>query len=331
VTDGVFRIPLPLPDDALRAVNVYAIADGDGLTLVDGGWAIADAQQRLTSSLAEVGFHLSDIRRILVTHIHRDHYSQALAIRELLGIRVLLGEHERSNIDMFQMARQRGQSEYYGLARMVRSGAQHLGEMLSERIRQWPVLPYDLAPDGWLTHDETVELTDRRLAVLHTPGHTVGHVAFRDPDANILFAGDHVLPHITPSISLEAAQPALPLADYLASLTMIRSLPDQQLLPAHGPAGGSVHARVDELVAHHEERLVATAAALDAGPETAFEVAGVLRWTRRGLRLTDLDVEHSSFAIGESLAHLDLLVARGRAQCSIDDHGVAHFHRLGSD
>ena len=74
-----------------------------------------------------------------------------------------------------------------------------------------------------------------------TPGHTRGHVVFVDAAAELLFAGDHVLPHITPSIGFEAVPGPLPLGDYMDSLRLVRELPDRRLLPAHGPVSPSVH------------------------------------------------------------------------------------------
>jgi len=68
----------------------------------------------------------------------------------------------------------------------------------------------------------------------------------------VLFASDHVLPTITPSIGFTAPPPVDPLGDFMASLTKVRSLPDLRLLPAHGRVAPSSHARVDELLAHHE-------------------------------------------------------------------------------
>src|SRR5690606_322619 len=85
VAPGVHRIPLPLPMDGLRAVNVYVIASDEGLTLVDGGWAIEEARSLLESSLASIGFTVRDIRRFLVTHVHRDHYTQAAVIGKEFG------------------------------------------------------------------------------------------------------------------------------------------------------------------------------------------------------------------------------------------------------
>ena len=94
VAPGVHRIPLPLPGDGLRAVNVYAIEDGAGLVMVDSGWALEESRSRLEAALAELGHDLGDISRFLVTHVHRDHYTQALVVRRLLGTRVALGAGE---------------------------------------------------------------------------------------------------------------------------------------------------------------------------------------------------------------------------------------------
>ena len=92
----VYRIPLPLPMDALRAVNVYAIADAEGVDLIDGGIALVAARARLTDALAEIGYELGDIRNFFVTHIHADHYSLAVELRQTLHNIVTLGEGERA-------------------------------------------------------------------------------------------------------------------------------------------------------------------------------------------------------------------------------------------
>jgi glyoxylase-like metal-dependent hydrolase (beta-lactamase superfamily II) len=137
---------------------------------------------------------------------------------------------------------------------------------------------------------------------------------FTDDADGVLFAGDHVLPHITPSIALEPVDATLPLGDYLTSLAALRTRPDMWLLPAHGPVTGSVHARIDELLVHHDTRLDATAAAIAAGTSTAYETARSLRWTRRGRSFAELDEFNQMLAVSETLAHLDLLVARGRLE-----------------
>ena len=112
------------------------------------------------------------------------------------------------------------------------------------------------------------------------PGHTPGHYVFADRADGLLFAGDHVLPTITPSIGFTMPPPPHPLGDFMASLTKVRGLPDLRMLPAHGPVAPSSHARVDELLAHHEDRLSLSLAALASGPATGQDVARQLPWTR---------------------------------------------------
>ena len=81
----VYRIPLPLPQDGLRAVNVYAIADGAGFTLVDSGWVLLQSRDLLVAALGRLGGGLGDVRRFLVTHSHRDHYTLAVTLRREFG------------------------------------------------------------------------------------------------------------------------------------------------------------------------------------------------------------------------------------------------------
>src|SRR3954467_12838190 len=95
VAPGVHRIPLPLPNDGLRAVNVYVLPAGpepsDGCVLIDSGWALAEAQAQLEESLGELGYGLADVKRFLVTHMHRDHYTMGIELQRLFGSKVAIG------------------------------------------------------------------------------------------------------------------------------------------------------------------------------------------------------------------------------------------------
>ncbi|HRK48648.1 MAG TPA: MBL fold metallo-hydrolase, partial [Nocardioides sp.] len=110
-------------------------------------------------------------------------------------------------------------------------------------------------PDSWLEGDHEIPVGARTLDAVHTPGHTPGHFVFADRGDGLLFAGDHVLPTITPSIGFTFPPTPQPLGDFMASLTKVRALPDLRILPAHGPVAPSSHARVDALLVHHEHRL----------------------------------------------------------------------------
>jgi glyoxylase-like metal-dependent hydrolase (beta-lactamase superfamily II) len=327
VAPGVHRIPLPLPMDGLRAVNVYAVEDGDGLVLIDGGWALDVSRDLLERSLAELGHRLSDIRTVLVTHVHRDHYTQAIAIRRAVGARVALGREERDSIaDLMQ-----GTSGMFATQpeRLRRLGA----AAIADEIDAVPVdlsetLAYYEEPDTWLEPGRvTLDTLDTlALDAIPTPGHTRGHLVFHETTRGLLFAGDHVLPHITPSIGFEPARPPFPLRDYLGSLEHMLSLPDTVLLPAHGPAGGSTHARVNELLAHHEDRLNDTRVAVSSGAGLTLDVARILRWTSRGRAFDDLHLFDRMLAVLETAAHLDVLVLRGEAVR--DESGVAVTYGL---
>ena len=162
------------------------------------------------------------------------------------------------------------------------------------------------------------------MRVMHTPGHTRGHVVFVDGGEGLIFAGDHILPHITPSIGFEPASAPLPLGDYLQSLRRVREIPDARLLPAHGPVTHSMHERIDELLAHHHQRLEDSADCVVGAADTVAEVARQLTWTRRERHLDELDPFNQMLAVLETGAHLDLLVAQGRLSSNTID-GVLHY------
>jgi glyoxylase-like metal-dependent hydrolase (beta-lactamase superfamily II) len=179
-------------------------------------------------------------------------------------------------------------------------------------------------PDTWLSDRDVVEVGGRRLAAIATPGHTRGHVVFLEDATKLLFAGDHVLPHITPSIGFEGAPVDFPLRDYMESLRVVRALPDTILLPAHGPTGGSTHRRIDELLEHHDRRLDTIYGAVERGATSAAEAAGMITWTRRERKLDELGLFNEMLAVMETMSHLDVLVLQGRLATSLVD-GVKRY------
>jgi glyoxylase-like metal-dependent hydrolase (beta-lactamase superfamily II) len=310
VSPGVVRIPLPLPMDGLRAVNVYVMETDDGLVLIDGGWAVPESREVFESSMKSAGYALSDIRRFLVTHLHRDHYTQAYVLGREVGAPVALGLGDKASMDLMH---DDTLSVDPNISRLEAAGALELAEgwratMPSERRRSTD--DYGM-PDEWLDRDLTLDLGGRRVDAVSTPGHTQGHYVFADTDHGLLFAGDHVLPTITPSIGFEPCWVEQPLRDFLESLAKVRALPDLRLLPAHGPVTESSHARVDELAAHHEHRLDLCLAAVAGGAGSAWDVAGEIPWTRHERRRDELGPFDAVLAAFETLAHLDLLAARG--------------------
>lgn len=213
VAPGVWRIPLPLPNDGLRAVNVYVLETGNGLVLVDGGWAIPQAREVLADGLAELGADLSDIRSFLVTHVHRDHYTMAVELRREHGATVHLGRDEQPTLELLQQGDRRPLTAQIGQLR--RLGAVELADGLEKAVAGVDIdVSHWESPDVWLDA-QTLQLEGgRALEVVPTPGHTAGHVVFHDLETGLLFAGDHVLPTITPSIGFEPVLQDLPLGAF---------------------------------------------------------------------------------------------------------------------
>ncbi len=323
VAEGIHRIPLPLPMDGLRAINVYVIEtedeSGSGLTLIDGGWAIPQARELLERCLGQMGAGFGDIRRFLVTHVHRDHYTMARVLGHELDVDVALGAEEKDALDLLLNVHELTENPFAAALRSA--GAHRIAEAWSQGPDELPDPALWRHPDTWLNGDLQIPVGARTLDAVHTPGHTPGHYVFADQGDSLLFAGDHVLPTITPSIGFTVPETPQPLGHFLASLTKVRGLPDLRVLPAHGPVAPSSHARVDELLAHHENRLEQCAEALAAGAVTAYDVAGRLGWTRHEHAFSSLDVFSAGMACMETKAHLELLVARAQASRTIPAPG----------
>ena len=326
--DGIHRIPLPLPMAGLKAVNVYALTDSDGVDLIDAGMAFVQAREQLETALRKLGAGLGDIGNFLITHVHRDHYTLAVALRrEGLADKgvIALGEGERTNlVAARQLAEGKGGPAFMGDLQSL--GATELAARLSQNAARdraggdrpgvgAPVASEWEEPDRWIGGGADLTLKSRTLRAIATPGHTRGHLVFHDSEAGVLFAGDHILPHITPTLGFEPDRNRMALRDYLGSLRLILQTPDARLLPAHGPVTDSAHTRVHELLAHHENRLAETLAAVRngdlTGEGTAYQVAAIIRWTRRRTSFADLGPIDQLLATGETAAHLEVLVLRG--------------------
>lgn len=317
ITDQVFRIPLSLPLRDLRAINCFVILGADGLTLVDPGWASEANESLVLSALKGMGYGPEDVQRILVTHGHWDHYTQAVAWQRRFGSHLYLGRQERHSIEGFDERRGAYPNQADALRR---AGAGELAKV----IEALPLEPYERnvplgAPDTWLDGGEEIDCGGVRVLAHATPGHTRGHFVFEMPTDGLLFTGDHILPRITPSIAFEGVPERLPLRSYLSSLRLFQGAPDTVMLAAHGEVGGSVRQRVHALLDHHEERLETMAGLVASGCETTLEVAQGMRWTRREREVEELGAVHGMAAILEVEAHLELLAHSGELVRDTDD------------
>jgi glyoxylase-like metal-dependent hydrolase (beta-lactamase superfamily II) len=151
-------------------------------------------------------------------------------------------------------------------------------------------------------------------------GHAPEHIALHCPQAGVLISGDMVLPRISTNVSVIDIEPeADPLPLYLASIDRLRSLPAATLvLPSHGKPFTGLHERIGQLRVHHDERFAEVLAACAGGAKSAAELLPVL--FRR-----PLDLHQTTFAMGESIAHLHALAARGQLAPLAGSDGVLRY------
>lgn len=324
IAEHVVRIPLPLPLPDLKVVNAYAIQGDDGVTLVDPGWASIDSEAVLVSALRHLGYLPDDVRRILVTHLHWDHYTQAVKWQRQHGCAVFLGMEERHTLVAFDALPGVYPNQVHLLRR---SGAFDLADVIDELALE----PYERdapfgPPDVWLRGGEEIGCGGTTIVAHATPGHTRGHLVFEDPAAGLLFTGDHILPRITPSIAFERASGHLPLRSYLESLQLCMTWSAARMLPAHGAVTDEVVPRVQELLNHHEKRLKEILGHVAEGAQTAYGVARRMRWTRRERAVDELGAVHAMTAVLEVLAHLELLASQTLVEA--DDSGPVVLYQV---
>src|SRR5882724_4887879 len=96
---GVWRLPLPLRGSPLGHVNTYLVRTDDGYLLVDCGWDTADTLRALEGHLRALDIRLPDVRQLVITHIHPDHYGLAGRLREITSAELSFHRLERLYIE----------------------------------------------------------------------------------------------------------------------------------------------------------------------------------------------------------------------------------------
>jgi len=306
VRPGLWSIPVPIPNNPLRYVLVYAFETDKGPYLVDAGWNTDDAYDVLCRGLVTAGFDIGDVQGVLVTHIHPDHYGLAGRIREASGAWVALHPADAALVhDRYEEPKPL--VERMG-ALLLRAGAPE-EEVQSLKGASMPVLPFVVTthPDVLLEDGDKPEVPGWDLVAIWTPGHTAGHLCFYERDLRLMLSGDHVLPRITPNISVNP-QAENPLVDYLASLDKVAEFEADEVLPAHEHRFVGLSARVDELKQHHEDRFREVVDAIKSGSDTAWDITKHMRWSRSWDRINGW---MRRAALGEALAHIRVLETRG--------------------
>jgi glyoxylase-like metal-dependent hydrolase (beta-lactamase superfamily II) len=315
VRPGLWSIPVPIPNNPLRYVLVYALESERGPYLIDAGWNTDESYQALARGLERMGTSVADTQGVLVTHIHPDHFGLAGRIREESGAWVGMHPADAALID--------GRYVQPGplleaVGSTLRIAGAPVDEVEALQQASMAILPLvaTTQPDVAMEDGFRPDVPGWDVRAVWTPGHTPGHLCFYDERSRLFFSGDHVLPRITPNVSLLDEEGVDPLGDFLRSLEKLVPLDAEEVLPAHEHRFVGLAERAEELIAHHEQRFDEVEKILAAGATTAWEVAERMHWSRPWERISGF---MRRMALFEALAHLRALEVRGRLRATGDD------------
>ena len=313
----VHRIEMPTPY-AVGPVNAYLI-QADPVTLIDAGINTPEAEAALMAGLGVAGVSLGDIQQVLITHAHPDHYGLVHRLQDSSSVVVHFPAKE--------IARVRDRQMLFNVGRLLVEAGMPL-ELLFQMDQQRKA-----GPRPGIRHDEVVPLVHGTsfefageeesfiLEALHMPGHTGGHMVFHDPDTGILFAGDQLLPGVSPNPLLEPslddpAERRRSLREYLDSLEKMAGMHLTVAYPGHGAPIDDPQALITRTIEHHLKRKVTVAGHLTSSGKTPYEVAGEIY---PGVQGYDVFL-----SVSEVIAHLDLVVEDGDAVVEQRD-GITYY------
>jgi glyoxylase-like metal-dependent hydrolase (beta-lactamase superfamily II) len=300
IENGGYRIGIPVPFP-MKYVYCYLFKQQDHYVLIDVGFNYQTAREAWQEVFTQLNISPTEIKIIYLTHFHPDHSGLSGWMQQLTGADVYMHE-----IDMNMIERVWGENSVqttsmkemlldYGVpAQLSEEIIEHM-EKITKHVLPLPTV----SPIG-----RQVEFGEKKWHVIHTPGHSAGHICFYQEEDQILIAGDHVLDKITPNISVWPGASQEPLHEYIESLLKIKQFPAKKVYSAHGKVIEDLVTRVDELISHHEERLSKIEALADM--KSAFEIAEVL------FAHKELSPHQWRFAIAETLAHLYFLERENR-------------------
>jgi glyoxylase-like metal-dependent hydrolase (beta-lactamase superfamily II) len=323
---GIHRLAVPTPFLVGR-VNCYLLED-EPLTLIDTGPNSGKSLDELERALADHGHAIEDLELIVITHQHMDH----------LGLLEILARRSGAEVAAFHLlapylenfGRSATADDEFAQAVMRRHGVpEDLASVLGSVGAAFRAFGSSGHVTRQLRDGDTLELRDRRLRVLHRPGHSPSDTIFWDEARRILLAGDHLLAHISsnPLVSrplspetgdAEDARPRA-LISYIESMLATRELAAELVLSGHGEPIVDHRTLIDDRLAMHQRRARKILGLLDGQALSAYEIA-LRMWG-------NVAVTQAYLTLSEVLGHLDLLADEGRVRERLD-HEVVRFEAV---
>jgi glyoxylase-like metal-dependent hydrolase (beta-lactamase superfamily II) len=315
VAPGTYLIEVPFvlglkSKDKESVTLCYLIEEEAGWLMIDSGYNDGASFNHLCHQLDFLNTSLKQIRWLLLTHYHPDHSGLASRIKAASGAQVILHQDDWSILQSTVSS-----SEVWNIHGMI-PWARSLGVPDPELEGFFEIaslgrefFPRGLEPDIILQGETNLVGDSGRLQAILTPGHTPGHICVYDRENKLFFSGDHILVEITPHISPSHLTSRDQLQQYLEALRKVRPLDVKLVLPAHERPFSHFSRRVDEILAHHDQRLAEVVAAISDRVVTPWDIARQVEWNVGEWAI--MDATNRVLAVRETLAHLQLLEHRG--------------------
>jgi glyoxylase-like metal-dependent hydrolase (beta-lactamase superfamily II) len=308
---GIDRLVTPLPFPGLDRVNSYLLADAEGITLVDCGiFTEPRGALDLEEAMRAAGAAIEDVRRLVITHPHPDHYGLASMVVARSGCELWMHKEAAADLDVYR--------DPAAAASRLRAALRSHGIPASEldevgAYEDWrPFVSGVVEANRALEGEESFEAGKRTWQVVHCPGHDRASVCLWSGSDDLLISGDTLLSSITPHVDHRGELGPDPLGDFLESLARMEKLGPSLVLPGHGRPFDSGAERARAIAAHHQRRLGSILQVIRRRACSAAAVADEVF----GPELLDF---HRRLAVGETIAHLEYLRLRSEAELSVKD------------
>lgn len=306
VRPGLLSIPVTFPNNPMRYTLCYALFSDAECILVDPGFDSDAGLHQIAAGLATVDIGLGEVTGVIATHFHIDHLGLALRVAGASGCWIALGEHERRYISDYRDAGKEMALDQQRMASWgVPAGRVAEAAMSVASLQELKALA---DPDLRLAEGQALPVAGRTLRVAATPGHTPGHICLWDEAEGLVFSGDHLLPRISPNVSLEIRGDTDPLRQNITSLRHVARNNHFEVCPAHEYRFRGVADRARVLLEHIAERSDEVLRVLDSGAGTVHDVARQLTWSRGWDSLGGMQFR---LALSETAAHIQYLATEG--------------------
>jgi glyoxylase-like metal-dependent hydrolase (beta-lactamase superfamily II) len=305
VVPGVWRLRLPLPWPAVPHVNAWAIASGGGVVLVDTGLHEPGGLRQLERALDHVGgLRLEDVRLLVCTHAHADHYGLAAPIVERAACELWMHPNHahmtKAAASPEQMLERRIE-----VARQSGVPARALAAYEALRREQGIGVADVALPDRELVPGVEVQTDLGAWQVYETPGHAPSHVTLHQPERRLLLSGDHILGRV--SLYYDFGYTPDPVGEFLSSLGVVEDLDVELILAGHGRPVRDLRGLVAANRRTLAERVDRVRGAIADEPRTPFEIVPFLVGEEAPSAMM------VSWGLSEVLCYLRHLEVRGEA------------------